>query len=301
MKQNRQPINIASLFADNGIEFQSSANGWVNTACPFCDDSGNHLGYPKDGGLFTCWKCGTHKEWGTIAALLGISIHQAADVCKQYKTPTKMPSRRDNALQGDLDRVLTVKMPYSTGPMTGRHKDYLRSRGFDPDRLEVEWGLLGTGAVGPFAHRIIIPIHDRNGNLVCFRGRDIPGLSPMRYKSCPDRLAAVDIKNCVYGLDRVKGDTIVIVEGAAKVWRLGSPACATFGATVTDAQLILLKQFRHRCIVFDGDETGREKAKELAKRLAMFDGSVLCYDLPDGVGPDDLTTKEAASFMKEII
>ena len=300
MPQPRRPLNVASLFGDNSIDFQSSSNGdWINTNCPHCGDKGKHLGYHKSGGTFFCWKCGNHKEWETVAALLDIPIHQAADICKKYETPTRTRLPADDALQANVARATTVKLPYGTGPMTDRHRDYLRSRGFDPERLEAEWGLLGTGPVGSFAHRIIIPI-EQGGKLVCFQGRDITGLSPKRYKSCPDTLAAVDIKNTVYGLDRVKGDTIVITEGAAKVWRLGTPAVCTFGAVVTDAQLLILKRFRRRCIIFDGDDTGREKAAELAARLVMFDGSVFCYDLPDGVGPDDLSEEEATEVMGEI-
>jgi len=299
MHPNHRLINVASLCDDNGIEHRTNGT-FEQFHCPFCykNDGAFGLGYSLTTGGWTCFRCGKLNGWETVAALLNISIHQAADVCKRYETPTRTRLPSDDPLQANVGRVSTVKLPYGTGPMQVRHRDYLRSRGFDPDALERDWGLCGTGPVGPFAHRIIIPI-EQYGKLVCFQGRDITGLSPKRYKSCPDRLAAVDIKNCVYGLDRVKGDTIVIVEGAAKVWRLGSPACATFGATVTDAQLLLLKRFRRRCIIFDGDDTGREKAAELAARLVMFDGSVFCYDLPDGVGPDDLSEEEAGEIMRE--
>jgi hypothetical protein len=292
-------LRIEELLNDNGIEHRTNGD-FEQMPCPFCykGDGVYGLGYGLSKGNFYCFKCGKLRQWETVAALLNISIHAAADICKKYETPTRTRLPADGALQANVARVSAVKLPYGTGPMTDRHRDYLRSRNFDPERLEAEWGLLGTGPVGSFAHRIIIPI-EQGGKLVCFQGRDITGLSPKRYKSCPDTLAAVDIKNCVYGLDRVKGDTIVITEGAAKVWRLGTPAVCTFGAVVTDAQLLILKQFRRRCIIFDGDDTGREKAAELATRLVMFDGTVFCYDLPDGVGPDDLSEEEATEVMGE--
>ncbi len=300
MRQNRRLLSATSLCADHGIDYRENGN-FVNMPCPFCykNDGVFGLGYSTTTGGFYCFKCGKLNRWETVAALLSISIHQAADVCKQYEAPTKARSAPDDALQANVGGVSTVKLPYGTVPMTDRHKDYLRARNFDPERLEAEWGLLGTGPIGSFSHRIIIPI-EQGGKLVCFQGRDITGKSNKRYKSCPDTLAAIAIKNCVYGIDRVKGDTIVIVEGAAKVWRLGTPAVCTFGAVVTDAQLLVLKRFRRRCIVFDGDDTGREAAAKLAQRLVVLGGSVFCYDLPDGVGPDDLSNEDARGLMKDI-
>jgi hypothetical protein len=296
MHPNRRLLSDA-LFHDNNIEYREDGE-WISICCPFCHDRKFHLGYSREQGNWTCFRCGPHRSYETVAALLNISIHQAADVCKRYETPTRTRTPTDDPLQANVGRVSTVKLPYGTGPMQDRHRDYLRSRGFDPERLEAEWGLLGTGPVGSFSHRIIIPI-EQGGELVCFQGRDITGKSNKRYKSCPDTLATVDIKNCVYGIDKVKGDTVCITEGAAKVWRLGPGSVATFGAVVTDTQLLLLKRFRRRCIIFDGDDTGREKAAELAARLVMFDGSVFCYDLPDGVGPDDLSEEDARGLMGE--
>lgn len=300
MHQNRRLLSVVSLCADHGIDYRENGN-FVNMPCPFCykNDGVFGLGYSTTTGGFYCFKCGKLNRWETVAALLDITIRQAADVCKQYETPTRTRLASDDVLQANVGGVSTVKLPYGTGPMTNRHKDYLRARNFDPERLEAEWGLLGTGPVGSFSHRIIIPV-EQNGKLVCFQGRDITGKSKKRYKSCPDTLAAIAIKNCVYGVDRVKGDTIVIVEGATKVWRLGPGSVATFGAVVTDAQLLMLKQFRRRCIIFDGDATGREAAAKLAQRLVVLGGSVFCYNLPDGVGPDDLSDGDAKELMRGI-
>jgi DNA primase len=171
--------------------------------------------------------------------------------------------------------------------MTERHRKYLKSRSFDPDQLEQDWGLLGTGPLGPFSNRIIIPIYQA-GELVCYQGRDITGKSPTRYKSCSDDKAVLPIKSCLYGIDKVEGEKIIITEGATKVWRIGPPAVATFGAIVTDAQILMLKKFQRRIVLFDGDNTGRERAANLSARLGMFPGKTEVFELPDGISPDDV-------------
>ncbi len=276
MHRSHQLLSDA-LFRDNNIEYHENGE-WISICCPFCGDHKFHLGYSRERGNWNCFKCGTHRTYETVAALLNISIHQAADVCKQYGTPTRTRIPTDDALQANVGRVSAVKLPYGTGPMASRHRDYLQSRGFDPERLETEWGLLGTGPVGSFSHRIIIPI-EQGGKLVCFQGRDITGKSNKRYKSCPDTLAVIPIKNCVYNIDLATQNSVVITEGVTKVWRLRKNAVATFGANVTDQQMLLLKQFRRTFILFDEDEAGEKGAHILAQRLSVL-----------GVHPEIVTT-----------
>jgi len=298
------PLNIEKLLQKFEIQYRLGSTNWCNVCCPFCSDSKFHLGYPTDGGNFFCFRCGPLPEDETVAALLGVDLPKARRLCREHRVSEG--HRKDLSAGPGTTRVprintLETRLPYGTSPMTNRHRTYLRRRGFDPDQLERDWGLCGTGNLGSFAHRIIIPIYDRDKKLICYQGRDVTGKSPMRYKSCPDALAATPIKNCIYGLDRLKGDLVVVTEGAAKVWRLGTPAVCTFGATVTDAQVLLLRRFRRRMVLFDGDDTGRVQAQTLAARLSLFPGVTEIVELPGPDGPDDLTDLEAHELMAELV
>jgi DNA primase len=182
--------------------------------------------------------------------------------------------------------------------MSDRHRNYLKTRNFDPNQLEQDWGLLGTGPVGPFAHRIIIPII-QSGKLVCYQGRDITGKSPMRYKSCPDDKAILPIKSCLYGLDQVTGDSVVVTEGPTKVWRLGAGSVCTFGATVTDNQVGILKQFKRVFLLFDEDEAGEEGANGLAHRLVVLGTN--CMVVSAGIkDAAELSNEDAKELMNSL-
>jgi DNA primase len=138
--------------------------------------------------------------------------------------------------------------------------------------LEAEWGLLGTGPLGEHKFRIVIPV-EQGGRQVCYQTRDVTGRAKAKYLSCHDADAVVPLKSCLYGLDKCAGNNwVVITEGPTKVWRLGTGAVATFGATVSDEQVAALTRFERRVIIFDHDEAGMDGAARLANQLAVFGG-----------------------------
>ena len=265
----RKSLDLERLFADFRIEHENSGTGWIQLSCPLCEDTGQHLGWNTKSQVFNCFRCGRNSRFDVLSALLNLSPRETSKVISRYEGNTRTPLTPSDAVQDDTEAVLELKMPYGTAKMTDRHREYLRTRHFDPSRLETEWGLLGTGVVGPFAHRIIIPVV-QNGKLVCFQGRDISGKATNKYKSCPDDKAVFPIKTLLYGIDKVRGDSVVATEGPTKVWRLGAGSVCTFGATVTNAQVKLFKRFRRVFLLFDEDEAGLAGAEKVGKELAVF-------------------------------
>ena len=172
---------------------------------------------------------------------------------------------------------------------------------FFAHKLEKEWGLLGTGPVGPYKHRIIAPIHFRN-ELVSYQGRDITGKSPLRYKACSEKNEVMKHKHTLYGIDKVPGKRVVVVEGIADVWRLGPGAVATFGIKFTGSQINLLSEFEKVFIIFDSGET-EDQAEEQSEILC---DSLGCLGVDteqirlDGVDPGDMGQTEANNLMKSL-
>jgi len=189
-------------------------------------------------------------------------------------------------------------MPYGTRPMTDKHRKYLKTRLFDPEQLERDWGLLGTGPVGSFAHRIIIPIV-QEGKLICFQGRDITGKASNKYKSCPDDKAILPIKSCLYGIDKARDDYVVVTEGPTKVWRLGAGSVCTFGVVATDEQVKMLAKFQRRFVLFDEDEAGQEGADKLSWKLAVLGGETIILNtrVKDAA---EISDEDAKQIMKEL-
>jgi len=281
MENKKWPqLNLMSLLNDHGVEYTEGNNGWINLHCPFCYKGDGVFGLGWSGKIFNCFCCGRLSRIEVLSALLGLTPSKTAQTLSKYEGRIKTRLSPFNAVERDLTRVLKLQLPYKTAQMTEKHKKYLKSRNFDPDQLESEWGLLGTGPLGEYKHRIIIPIIDRDDRTVCYQGRDISGKAPAKYKSCPDENAVVPIKSSLYGLNKCKDqDWIVITEGPTKVWRLGPGSVATFGATVTDDQLRILKSFKRRTIIFDHDEAGMRGEEDLAARLSIFGGETQSLSL----------------------
>lgn len=273
--------------------------GWQQIPCPFCSGhSGYHLGWNERDDYFNCWRCGFHPHQIVIQKLLRVNYEEAQRIVENFQTKG---TRRKETLTIKAD---SVEFPAGTSKMIKPHKDYLKSRQFDPDLLERIWGLKGTGPIGSYRWRVIAPI-TYNGRLVSYQGRDISKFSDLRYKACPSHEEAIDHKKVLYGYDQTRGkDRCIVVEGITDVWRLGEGAVCTFGIEYTNAQVKLLRSFDLVFVAYDqGDNTSEEKAaakqaRKLASELSAFT-SVEIIDIGEG-DPGDLEQSEADNIMKEL-
>lgn len=266
--------------------------GWVNIPCPFCSGGeGYHLGYNIDEGHWNCYRCGWHNQVEVIQTVAGVSWAEAKNIVERYGGRPIIQK-----LEEEKHRPLSVDLPKGTTPMAIPHKRYLKKRGFNHRVLAEEWGLLGTGPIGPYKFRIIAPIFYEE-RLVSYQGRDITGRSPIKYKACPLDLEAIPHKEILYGLDKATGHTIIVVEGVTDVWRLGPGAVATFGIEWTKEQASLIKKFPRRFIAYDpGEPEAVVQSNKLAWHLAGFSGTTgLVEDLR--TDPGDLSDEEARELM----
>lgn len=286
------------MLNDRSVEFSEGNGNWINLACPFCYKGDGKFGLGWSGTVFSCFACGKLRTWETVAALLNVSLADARGLCLEYSRGSYRGQKGGlSGPQGNVSPLSAVSMPYGTTRMGLAHQDYLSKRGFNPSKLEAEWGLLGTGPLGEFKFRIVIPVQ-MGGTSVCYQARDITGKAKAKYLSCHDADAVTPLKNCLYGLDKCQGrDWIAIAEGPTKVWRLGAGAVATFGAAVSDNQLRILKQFKHRSIIFDHDEAGVHGADDLAARLAVFGGSTDVLWLGGVTDVADISDADAQLLM----
>jgi hypothetical protein len=273
-----------------------------------------------DTGNAKCWKCGKHSYFDCVKKLCNLSDKQVFDVLKLYKSDFKHTQTVKAERKTVSKEVKACVLPKGTKPMLECHREYLRERNFDAEFLEQEWNLQGVGVVpgSLFSMRIIIPI-THEGTIVSYQGRDITGdKDRIRYRTCkkavsnsssdPDRnsIETRFHKHCLYGLDKVKGNSVVVTEGVSKVWRLGIGAVATFGIEWLMEHAYLLAKFKNVFILFDQGEDAQRKAQELAEGVKLAESLIggkhieiieLDGDIKD---PGDLPQKEADQFMKEL-
>lgn len=301
-------FNVVRFYQDFHVKIVDSGKhvtpGWVNTGCPFCGGN-EHLGVHVRTGAVKCWRCGTHSQLSVIKAMLGCSWERAKEIEKEYGAGRRT---RDNeqAPKTALERSKKVceypsgSLPLSA-PAMARHRAYLEGRGYDSYRLESVWGLRGTDHLGRYKFRIIAPI-TVNGRVVSYQGRDYTGKSELKYKACRKEDELIDHQTVVYGLDLAKGDTCLLVEGIADVWRLGPGAVCCFGIAFTISQCNLLaERFRTVHILFDGgEEEAQKQARKMALLLAGRGVEVELLTLDQG-DPGEMQQEEADALMNELL
>lgn len=310
-------MDIIKLYEDYGIDYKTEGHkhcreGWVNTPCPFCSGNpGYHLGFPLDGYVFKCYRCGKHSIVEGLAGLLSISLSEAKRIAKEYKGI----ATQNKATKQQIIKPLGFKYPTNTGPLQKQHKLYLQQRGFDPDKLEEKYGLMGTGPISllsdgkkkiDYKHRIIIPIY-WNGRLCTFQARSIKKVtehSDLKYLAAPKSREIMHHKHILYAdpknWEKMKGGTGIVVEGVTDVWKLGDNAVATFGIEYKTQQVIeLAKHLKRAAIVFDEEPQARRQAKRLVEDLLLM--GVDAWYVPVTKDPGSMSEKEAKYLVKQLL
>lgn len=293
-------MNTPKLFSDFGISYSETQNNWINIQCCWCDDPSEHLGFSLTNDYCNCFRCGPHYLDQTIGKLLNLTKAQTYQLIKQYGGKSK------RKIKPTAIRMKAHLLPSGVSPLMKNHRQYLEKRGFDPEKLEREWRLLGTGPFSlldelDYKHRIIAPIF-WNGKQVSFQSRAISERSDRRYKCCPPDRELVHHKHILYGRQEAWEKTGIVVEGITDVWRLGEKAFATFGTEFTSWQVnVMAKHFKRVFIVFDTEIQATKQAKKLAASLR--EGGVVVHRiiLSPGEDPGSMSQKDANHLVKQIL
>lgn len=131
----------------------------------------------------------------------------------------------------------------------------------------IDLGLANTNESDIFVDRIMIPIHDLNGNPVGFGGRIYQTKDSSKYINTKATIL-FDKSTILYNYHRAhnklsKDEAIIIMEGYFDVIRastVGVYNCvAPMGTSLTKKQIKILKKITNNIILcFDGDEAGKE-------------------------------------------
>lgn len=261
--------------------------GWAQTHCPTCSHGdGWHLGWNLSKGYFSCWRCGKRKTSDVLRAL--VPTVAVGELYRRFIVGKKAPSVAVARRKG---RARAVVYPPDIGPLRTRQRSYLKKRGFDPDLIQEIWGVRGVGPCGGiWAHRILIPIHDQDGQVVSFTGRAIADVEP-KYLNLSVEKSVENPKSILYGIHLVQHDHVIVVEGPMDAWRLGPGAVALMGAVWTTDQVEGLRRFKRISLIPDNDDAGRRCMERLAAWLRSADSKIeIIYGLESD--PGDLSSAE---------
>lgn len=237
--------------------------------------------------------------------ITGLSVNDELDYVRYKREQDRMEFIRN---QGD-NRIV---------PPALVSEDYLKSfkkfrspyfeqeenGGFEKELLdEFE---IGGGYVDRYGfQRDVIPIRDKDGNLVSYSFRDITGKADEDYKYILTK--GFDKDKVLYNLFRAADNmgqqrALIIVEGFKSVWRLQQAgyknAVACMGSHITTGQQQLIYSTAFEIVtIFDADQAGIKGTKSALKDMSQ-DIKVIPIFLPHtGKDPSDYTVSELREIL----
>ena len=199
----------------------------------------------------------------------------------------------------------TFQLGYAPDQWDGLLRHLQQVEGLSAELLESA-GLVvprkgGTGFYDRFRHRVMVPIHDRQGRVIGFGGRSLDGSEP-KYLNSPETELFEKGKH-LFGLDKAsntirRDDRAVVVEGYFDVIALHAAgitnAVASLGTALSNQQITQLcrvSDSKRLVLNFDADGAGVRAANRAigeVEQLAMQGQLELrVLHLPSGKDPDE--------------
>jgi DNA primase len=192
--------------------------------------------------------------------------------------------------------------------------NWARKAGYSNEALDTA-RLVATGESGKrfdfFRGRLMIPIHDKSGQVVAFSGRLLdPNAKAQKYVNSPE--TPIFIKSRIlFGLHRatrpiIEADSAILCEGQIdlmRCWQKGvRNVVAPQGTAFTDEQARMLKRLAKEVVIcFDADNAGQNAAQRAIDVLLKEDVQVRIARIPAGEDPDTLLRKNPVSVFETII
>lgn len=164
-----------------------------------------------------------------------------------------------------------------------------------------------------FRHRLMFPLHNRQGKLIGFAGRVIDASQKPKYMNSPETQLFHKQKE-LYGLYQVLShqkspEFILVVEGYLDVislFQFGLPcAVATMGTATSVHHLQTLNKYTNQIIFcFDGDKAGKQAAwRALENALPFYNQlpHLAFLFLPDNQDPDSYIREYGVEAFKNLI
>jgi DNA primase len=216
-----------------------------------------------------------------------------ADASPQLAAEEK--EEREVTDSGVLESVNTP-LTFVLKSVTADHP-YFTTRGITRETA-AHFGMGFFSGRGSMSGRIVIPIHNKWGELVAYAGRALDESEP-KYKLPGGFRKSLELFN-LHRVLSLEADTVIVVEGffdTAKVHQAGYAAVvALMGSAMSQEQEDALAQFQKIILILDGNDAGREAATMIAPRL-MHRTFVKVTDLREGSEPDRLSSEEIRSIL----
>lgn len=302
-KSIKRAVKLESVLRHYHVELRRSGKDQYRGCCPIHHGDGCdafHVNLARN--VFHCFACGAG---GTVldfvAAMEGCTLLDAAQ-----RLQSMMCTSAPSTLTPNGKELVTERRKVSSPlnfKLTGIDcaHPYLAGRGIT-EKTAAEFGVGFYAGPGLMHGRLVIPIHNADGELIAYCGRTVDQTQP-RYR-LPPAFAKSEVLFNMHRASAGRNDFVAVVEGffdCMKVHQAGiRSVVGLMGSALYEPQRhALLKRFRQVILLLDGDSTGRKASTVIAHTLRHH-CSLRVVLLPDGVQPDQLTTKDIAEILQPV-
>lgn len=305
--------------------------------CPFHDDHDPSLSISTDKQIFKCFVCGTGGNVFTfVQKIENISFLEA--VCKvaelihyplhmdtsQFQPKVDQNQPLYDCIQSYI-RFLTYELQSENGesvkrylnqrkinediikrfeigyaPESSRSVKYLKAKGFNEQILK-DTGLIRTHDLDSYAvfdNRLMIPIHDENGNPVGFTARRLNEDKDVAKYINTSETKIYHKGSLIFNYHRAKefakkNKRCILVEGAMDVIAFEKAdiheSIACLGTACTKEQITLLKRLNVPLVVcYDGDRAGKAATYKFGKLAVDYGLNFSIVKNTTGKDPDEI-------------
>lgn len=305
--------------------------------CPFHDDHDPSLSISTDKQIFKCFVCGTGGNVFTfVQKIENISFLEA--VCKvaelihyplhmdtsQFQSKVDENQPLYDCIQSYI-RFLTYELQSENGesvkrylsqrkinediikrfeigyaPESSRSVKYLKAKGFN-EQILTDTGLIRTHDLDTYAvfdNRLMIPIHDENGNPVGFTARRLNEDKDVAKYINTSETKIYHKGHLIFNYHRAKefakkNKRCILVEGAMDVIAFEKAdiheSIACLGTACTKEQITLLKRLNVPLVVcYDGDRAGKAATYKFGKLAVDYGLNFSIVKNTTGKDPDEI-------------
>lgn len=270
-------------------------NGWISASCPFAavkhekgKDDHPSFGVSEE-GIYNCFTCGSK---GTIVSLVEKLYMLYGDftlIEKALPIAYELFNNKPTVIVKDTDDSYIPEIVYSS------------FKKFNASYRCLSKETLSDFDIRTDGSRLLIPIRDSYGSLVCIKGRSLNDEIP-KYKVYFRK----DYKSrgILYGMDKTPERSVaILVEGELDrlaLYEIGvKNVLATGGATITKEQMKTFSLYFGIILFLDNDAAGIALKNELLKKQRNIIGCVNnYYGFKDAM--ELLENKKLNNIMEEI-
>ena len=305
--------------------------------CPFHDDHDPSLSISTDKQIFKCFVCGTGGNVFTfVQKIENISFLEA--VCKvaelihyplhmdtsqfQPKVDENQPlydcvqsyirfltyelqsenseSVKRYLSQRKINEDIIKRFEIGYAPESSRSVKYLKAKGFN-EQILTDTGLIRTHDLDTYAvfdNRLMIPIHDENGNPVGFTARRLNEDKDVAKYINTSETKIYHKGHLIFNYHRAKefakkNKRCILVEGAMDVIAFEKAdiheSIACLGTACTKEQITLLKRLNVPLVVcYDGDKAGKAATYKFGKLAVDYGLNFSIVKNTTGKDPDEI-------------